>query len=384
MQHLSFWCSAMQVFNATSAPVAATPNLTLLVPEGTVKIPTASSSSNAANTTAAQQPTARQFEVQLNFTLQPPGSSAGTSPSPSPSPGTSPAPVATPESTVNVAPAVIVNNSSDSNAAAGNAAAVALNAAGSNAAAGNAAAGHTAAGSAATNAGINTAAGNAAAGNAAAGNAAAGNAAAGNAAASPAGTGNAAADSAGGSNLARKLQQQQQKQQTPAQQPGEFTVGLRILTGNLTYTDVYLRGLLVQPPAADAAAADGAAAAIGNLSVWVDRTHAGNASNTTWIEGGPVPLPVNASDAWLVPQQPLGLSVFVDHSVVEVYALGGLARVSSRIYPEGDDVAWGLAVWSNPPSLAVNGSGGSGGGAWDVVMDATVWEMQNAWLPPNC
>jgi hypothetical protein len=93
---------------------------------------------------------------------------------------------------------------------------------------------------------------------------------------------------------------------------------------------------------------------------------------------------VNASQAWLVPQQPLGLSVFVDHSVIEVYALGGLARVSSRIYPEGDDMAWGLAVWSNPPSLAVSGSGGSGEGAWDVVMNATVWEMQNAWLPPNC
>jgi hypothetical protein len=58
-----------------------------------------------------------------------------------------------------------------------------------------------------------------------------------------------------------------------------------------------------------------------------------------------------------------------------------VAKGSSRIYPEGDDVAWGLAVWSNPPSLAVDRSGG---GAWDVVMNATVWEMQNAWLPPNC
>jgi hypothetical protein len=363
----------MQVFQSTNTPVSATRNLTL-VAEGVVGNTTASNSS--ANTTAAQQPTARQFEVQMNFTLQPPG----TSPSPPAAPGISPspataaaAPLVTPESPGN-ATVVTSNSSGGSNAAAGNAAA------------GNAAAGNAAAGNAATN---NAPFSNAAVGNAAADNAAAGNTAAGNATA-----GNAAAGNAGGSNLARKLQQQQQQQQQqqpPTRQPGEYIVGLRILTGSGTYTDVCLRGLLVDLPAAaagvagqqGAASATAAAAAIGNLSVWVDRTHAGNTSNTTWIEGGPVPLPVNASQAWTVPQQPLGLSVFVDHSVIEVYALGGLARVSSRIYPEGDDVAWGLQVLSSPPRLAVGGSGG-GGAAWDVLVDASVWEMHNAWLAPDC
>lgn len=289
--------------------MAASPNTTLIVAEGVVSKTT---TSNGTNTTAAQQPTARQFEVQLSFTLMPPNAEGAATPaagSNAAAPAvSSPAPLITPESPGNAT--VVTNNATNSAAAAS---------------------------------GTNSNAGN--------------------------------------SGLARRLQQrQEQQQQQQQQQPGEFTVGLRILTGNGTITDVYLQGLLKE-----AQAGAGGAAVVSNMSVWVDKTHAGNSSNTTFMEGGPVPLPVNESDAWVVPQQPLGLSVFVDHSVVEVYAFGGLARVSSRIYPEADDVAWGLSVWSKPPALAVGGDNGQGGSpAWDVLMNATVWEMQNAWLPPNC
>jgi hypothetical protein len=297
----------LQVFNATNAPVAMLPNTTLIVAEGVVSNTT---TSNGTNTTAAQQPTARQFEVQLNFTLQPPNAGGAATPAAgsnaaASSATSSPSPLVTPESPGN---ATVISDNATNSAASG------------------------------TN------------------------------------------SNAGNSGLARRLQQQQEQQQQQQQQPGEFTVGLRVLTGIGTYTDVYLQGLLKE-----AQAGAGGAAVVSNLSVWVDKTHAGNSSNTTFMEGGPVPLPVNESDAWVVPQQPLGLSVFVDHSVVEVYALGGLARVSSRIYPEADDVAWGMSVWSKPPALAVGGDNGQGGSpAWDVLMNATLWEMQNAWLPPNC
>ena len=44
-------------------------------------------------------------------------------------------------------------------------------------------------------------------------------------------------------------------------------------------------------------------------------------------------------------QLPLSLAVWVDHSVVEAFAMGGRGRVASRMYPLTEDVAWGVAVW---------------------------------------
>lgn len=275
----------LQVFSTSNASVSTLPQLTTLVPEGTVNSSTtagrpgagtgaganAANASRAAgsNASAAAQPTARQFEVQLNFTLLPPGSSSSNASS------------------------------------------------------------------------------------------------------------NATSAATSGSSQ---------------QQPGEFSTGLRILTGNNTYVDVYLSGMLggSQSGGANAGSAAGSSAgsaSIANLFVWVDRSHAGPATNTTFMEGGPVPLPVNGT--LLVPQDKLGLSVWVDHSVIEVYALGGLARVTSRIYPEDDTATWGLAVWAMPPSAAggggaTGGARGNGAGAWSVKFDGSVWEMENAWLPPSC
>lgn len=142
----------------------------------------------------------------------------------------------------------------------------------------------------------------------------------------------------------------------------EFAVGVRIEFGNENYADAYLRGSLQD-------------STITALSVWFDKSQAGNSTNTTFLEGGPVPLPADASQAWKVPAEPLQLSVWVDHNVVEVFAMKGLGRIASRVYPEDDSVAWGAFAWAVPPE---SGSG------WQVAMDAEAWEMKSAWLPPDC
>ncbi|GIL46924.1 hypothetical protein Vafri_3794, partial [Volvox africanus] len=40
------------------------------------------------------------------------------------------------------------------------------------------------------------------------------------------------------------------------------------------------------------------------------------------------------------------LQVLVDHSVMEVFGGGGRARVTSRFYPAGEDVAWGVQAYA--------------------------------------
>jgi hypothetical protein len=137
----------------------------------------------------------------------------------------------------------------------------------------------------------------------------------------------------------------------PALQPDEFAVGVRLLLSNPSngfnssgsYVDIYLKGVVAQLPAH-------VSPSITALSVWVNRSNAGPSSNTTYMEGGPVPLPVETLDAWLLPDQQLQLSVWVDHSVIEVFGMGGSARVTSRVYPEDDDVAWGVSSWVKLPS----------------------------------
>jgi hypothetical protein len=134
----------------------------------------------------------------------------------------------------------------------------------------------------------------------------------------------------------------------PALQPDEFAVGIRLLLSKPSdsynrYVDIYLKGTVAQLPVH-------AAPSVSGLSLWVDRSNAGPSSNTTYKEGGPVPLPVDTADAWLLPNQQLQLSVWVDHSVIEVFGMGGLARVTSRVYPDDDDVAWGVSSWVKLPS----------------------------------
>lgn len=166
----------------------------------------------------------------------------------------------------------------------------------------------------------------------------------------------------------------------PDLQPDEFALGLRIALSKRggKFVDVYLKGSVVQLLGQQSPS-------IKSLSVWVDRSHAGNSSNTTYVEGGPVPLPVsntvNNSGAnvfnWLLPDQPLGLWVWIDHSVIEVFAMGGLARVTSRIYPGWDDVAWGLSTWAKLPiELPVVEQGGSSAAA-GVAGDSTGGALRN-------
>jgi hypothetical protein len=145
------------------------------------------------------------------------------------------------------------------------------------------------------------------------------------------------------------------------QAPGDFAVGVRLDFGRSQYADAYLRGTV-------------GGQTLTNLSLWFDRSQAGPQSNTTWLEGGPVPLPVDASKAWQLPQEPLPLSVWVDHGVIEIFAMQGLGRLTSRVYPGGDDIAWGATAWVLPPEA----------GSWGAELDAQAWEMLSAWLPPSC
>jgi hypothetical protein len=207
------------------------------------------------------------------------------------------------------------------------------------------------------------------------------------------------------------------------QQPDEFAFGVRIELGGGKYADAYIKGTV------RSLAPQSPAYAINSLSLRFDRGQAGSGTNTTFMEGGPVPLPVDADKAWKAPDNPLQLSVWIDHGVVEVFAMQGLARLTSRIYPEDDSVAWGVSAWAIPPEptgglvadraaaaraaetlrppSAVSGlycwwcrlwaSGGCKDeqcfsaierwpkpGEWGALFDGQVWEMKSAWLPPSC
>jgi hypothetical protein len=146
------------------------------------------------------------------------------------------------------------------------------------------------------------------------------------------------------------------------QRPEDFAVGVRIEFGGKLYADAYMRGSVNGNT-------------ITSLSLWFDKSQAGGATNTTWLEGGPVPLPANEPQAWKVPDQSLDLSVWVDHGVIEIFAMKGLSRLTSRVYPEDDSVAWGASVWAILPES---------GDGWAAQVDAQAWEMKSAWLAPNC
>lgn len=64
---------------------------------------------------------------------------------------------------------------------------------------------------------------------------------------------------------------------------------------------------------------------------------------------------------------PLHLAVWVDHSVVEVFAMGGHGRVTSRIYPLVSASSWGVSVWAR---CAIA----------NVSVLAEVHQVDSAWL----
>lgn len=217
----------------------------------------------------------------------------------------------------------------------------------------------------------------------------------------------------------------------------EFAAGVRLELGSSRYVDVFLKGAVTSL----APASPGYA--VTSLEMWVDKRQAGGATNTTYVEGGPVPVPPAPSPsfagdadggdagAWIAPDTPLTLSLWVDHGVLEAFAMRGLARVTSRIYPDGDDVAWGASAWVVPPEPTGGLPGGIDRAAaaraaeairppsvitgmfcwwcrlwsrqrctdmrcysafekwpkpgdWGMLMDASAWEMRSAWLPPSC
>lgn len=208
------------------------------------------------------------------------------------------------------------------------------------------------------------------------------------------------------------------------QQPDEFALGVRVELGGGKFADAYIKGTV------RSLAPQSPAYAISSLSVWFDRSQAGAGTNTTFLEGGPVPLPVGDQDkAWTAPDTPLELSVWVDHGVVEIFAMQGLARLTSRLYPEDDSVAWGVSAWAVPPeptagSASVDRAAAARTaealkppsvltgmycwwcrlwaseckdtrcysaierwpktGDWGALLDGQVWEMKSAWLPPAC
>lgn len=141
-----------------------------------------------------------------------------------------------------------------------------------------------------------------------------------------------------------------------------FAVGVRIEFGGGRYADAMLHGTIKD-------------ATIDSLSLWFDKRQAGGETNTTYIEHGPVPLPVDPDKAWKVPDTPLQLSVWVDHGVIEIFAMQGLGSLTSRVYPEDDSSAWGASAYAIP----LESDDG-----YNAQLDAKVWEMQSAWLPPNC
>lgn len=152
----------------------------------------------------------------------------------------------------------------------------------------------------------------------------------------------------------------------PAGGSFNFTSAARLFTGGGTHVDVLLQG------AASPNGPGQAAAIINALRVAVDKNNTGGFTPQVQ-EGGPVPLPVKedngtSASGWLLPQTQLTLDVFVDHSLVEVYAMDGLGRVSSRIYPADETVSWGLAAF-----------GSAAPGGMVSLSAADVWAMDNAW-----
>ena len=143
--------------------------------------------------------------------------------------------------------------------------------------------------------------------------------------------------------------------------------------------DVVLQGAAI-PSIQQQQQGQAAAAVISTLRVAVDKRSTGGFTPQV-EEGGPVPLPVDAEgdrstpSGWLLPDKQVVLDVFVDHSLIEVYAMDGLARVTSRIYPADETVSWGLAAYGSAmPRAGVR------------LAAADIWSMDNAWTgqPPLC
>ncbi|KAI3424966.1 hypothetical protein D9Q98_008347 [Chlorella vulgaris] len=100
---------------------------------------------------------------------------------------------------------------------------------------------------------------------------------------------------------------------------------------------------------------------LAGVEMWVDTRRVGGATQGN-VWGGPVTLPAEGLSA-----SNMQLRVLVDHSLVEVFGLGGRQRTTVRAYPLDAEASWGIAMFADAP-----------GGA--VVASANVWEMASCWV----
>lgn len=98
--------------------------------------------------------------------------------------------------------------------------------------------------------------------------------------------------------------------------------------------------------------------------VYIDNTLAGGHTNAS-IEGGEIPLPAGGLSA-----DDLKLHVLFDRSIFEIFALGGRARITSRVYPAGILApTWTLSLY-----------GSVTGAVAAVSASAEVWQMSSCWI----
>lgn len=100
--------------------------------------------------------------------------------------------------------------------------------------------------------------------------------------------------------------------------------------------------------------------------VHVDKSNSGKETSEAF-EGGTIPLPLKG-----VRCSCLELNILFDHSLIEVFALGGRARIASRVYPEDISMkpAWEIELFG---SVGLQGV---------VTGSATSWEMHASMKGP--
>lgn len=112
-----------------------------------------------------------------------------------------------------------------------------------------------------------------------------------------------------------------------------YNVGIALTTAAAEHTVIRAAGTWVPPR-------DGQGGRVLSAAVYVDTRNAGGATQAG-LQGGIVPLPPQG-----IAVAELQLRVFVDHSILETYALDGRACITTRMYPLTPYSSWGLSVFA--------------------------------------
>lgn len=136
---------------------------------------------------------------------------------------------------------------------------------------------------------------------------------------------------------------------------GAFSVAASVELGGGARATATLNGT--------AADASGGGRAVTSADLWVDTRAAGGATQGA-LWGGPLALPPGG-----VPAAGLELRVLVDHSLLEVFALGGRQRAAVRVYPLDPSASWGASMLAGDDASAAA-----------VQAAATVWEVDGCWV----